>query len=153
MQITKPIEDFFRKLRFKHKIAVMFIVVTLPFLLPSYFTFESFYQDLKMIKNELKALKIVNHISMLVKELQEHRSIMQGVLNKNENFKKEAVKKEKEINTQFSYLERFKNIIDSAKFKNEWLKIKSTKDPIKNFLLHTKLIEELLFLNKNCYSL
>ena len=149
MHFLEPITNLFNKLKYKNKLALMFISVITPFLVFSYFTYKSFYKELETIHSEQKALQLSSKILTLIKELQVHRGLMQGFLNGQKSFKKDIVKEEKEIDKIFLELNSFKNIIDVKKLKDEYLKIKSIKDIDKNFLLHTKLIEYLLKLNKD----
>ena len=149
MHFLEPIVNLFNRLKYKNKLAIIFISVILPLFVPSYFTYKSLYEDLETIHSEQKALQLSCKILILIKELQEHRGLMQGFLSGNRSFKQDIVKREKEIEKIFLELNGFKNIIDVKKLKDEYLKTKSIKDIDKNFLLHTKLIENLLKLNKD----
>ncbi|RMA93125.1 EAL domain-containing protein [Hydrogenothermus marinus] len=149
-RLIKPAESFFRKLKFKHKILVMFLIGGLiPYLIFSYPIYKNFYEELTIIQKEKKALKVSSKIFDLLKLFQEHRGLMYRYLKGEKSLKKDILIKEKNIDKLFSDLENYKHIINITFLKREWLKIKSIKNTKQNFLAHTKLIKTIINLLEN----
>ncbi len=159
MDFLKPIVTFFGKLSFKKKIGVMIITVVVPFLIPSYFTYKTFYEELNSIEKEQRALKFIYPLKELIKLIQQHRGMMQSYLEGEKAFEKNIKENEKKAEALFLRLKNLekklgtdtiisKSIKDIQKLYSN-LKLNNIEDNEKSFKLHTRLVSKLINLKKD----
>jgi len=153
--VFKHIRNFFGKLDFKQKIALLIISVIIPFLIPSYFSYKQYIQELNIIHNEEQAVKLNNLINKLILLIQQHRCLMEQYLNGNKQIENKIKEKEKKIKEYFKLLKKSLKPYDKNTnltiLENLYdkLTIQHINKNTNSFLLHTRIIKELIETEKN----
>ncbi|WP_281951630.1 EAL domain-containing protein [Nitrosophilus kaiyonis] len=154
MKIFTPSINFFGKLSFQKKIVVMMIAVLLPFIMPSYVTYKSFFNNLNLVKKEIIATKYLKVFKELLVLIPKHRGMMEGFLKGEKGFEKDIKKNEKKVDYLFQKIKLLDKksdlfITDTKRYKKikklwEKVKIENIKNKDISFEIHTNIVRNII---------